>query len=44
MRRRLDNGDNITMVFSDKKALPKTVEDESTGKSYNVYKIVCGAR
>jgi len=36
MRRRLDNGDNITMVFSNKKELPKTVTDGSTGKTYNV--------
>jgi len=36
MRRRLDEGKNVSMVFSHKKVLPQTVFDEETGKTYKV--------
>lgn len=36
MRRRLDEGKNVSMVFSTKKVLPQTVFDEETGKTYKV--------
>lgn len=36
MRRRLDQGDNVAMAFSDKKHLPHSVFDEESGKRYRV--------
>ena len=36
MRRRLDNGDNVAMAFTDKEHLPETVYDQETGKTYRV--------
>ena len=36
MRRRLDNGDNVAMAFTDKEHLPETVHDQETGKTYRV--------
>ena len=37
MRGRLDRGDNVAMAFSSKSALPDTVVDEETGKTYQVW-------
>jgi hypothetical protein len=37
MRGRLDRGDNVAMAFSSKSALPDTVYDEETGKTYQVW-------
>jgi hypothetical protein len=39
MRKRLDEGSNVAMAFSHKKALPEEVHDEETGK---VYKVING--
>ena len=36
MKARLDSGDNVAMAFSNKAALPQTVFDEATGKTYRV--------
>jgi hypothetical protein len=36
MRQWLDDGQNVAMAFSSKKALPESVLDESTGKIYRV--------
>lgn len=36
MRRFLDRGDNVAMVFSGSKELPKFVHDQETGKKYAV--------
>jgi hypothetical protein len=36
MRKRLDDGHNVAMAFSDKTAMPKTIVDEETGKVYAV--------
>jgi hypothetical protein len=36
MRRRLDQGDNVAMAFSDRTHLPEVVHDEETGKRYKV--------
>jgi hypothetical protein len=36
MKARLDSGDNVAMAFSNKNALPQTVFDEATGKTYRV--------
>lgn len=36
MRRRLDQGDNVAMAFTDKEHLPETVHDQETGKTYKV--------
>lgn len=36
MRTRLDEGYNVAMAFSSKKALPESVLDEATGKTYRV--------
>lgn len=36
MRTRLDDGYNVAMAFSSKKALPESVLDEATGKTYRV--------
>jgi hypothetical protein len=37
MRGKLDSGYNVAMAFTSKSALPKTVMDEETGKSYQVW-------
>lgn len=37
MSGRLDRGDNVAMAFSSKSALPETVFDERTGKTYQVW-------
>jgi len=37
MRGRLDRGNNVAMAFSSKSALPETVYDEETGKTYQVW-------
>jgi hypothetical protein len=37
MSGRLDRGDNVAMAFSSKSALPDTVYDERTGKTYQVW-------
>jgi len=36
MRRKLDEGDNVAMVFSGSKTLPEYVHDQETGKRYRV--------
>lgn len=36
MRRRLDQGDNVAMAFSDKHHLPEELHDQETGKRYKV--------
>jgi hypothetical protein len=36
MRQWLDDGQNVAMAFSSKKALPESVLDEATGKTYKV--------
>ena len=36
MRRRLDQGDNVAMAFSDKQHLPEEVHCQETGKKYKV--------
>jgi hypothetical protein len=36
VRRRLDGGDNVSMVFSHKRVLPAWVHDQETGKRYKV--------
>jgi hypothetical protein len=36
VRRRLDGGDNVSMVFSHKRVLPQWVHDQETGKRYKV--------
>lgn len=36
MRKMLDRGDNVAMVFSGSKELPKFVHDQETGKRYDV--------
>ena len=36
MRKMLDRGDNVAMVFSGSKELPKFVHDQETGKRYSV--------
>lgn len=36
MRTRLENGNNVAMVFSHKAEIPKKVVDDETGKEYNV--------
>lgn len=36
MRRRLNSGHNVAMVFSHKEAIPTHVHDEETGKIYHV--------
>ena len=37
MRGRLDRGNNVAMAFSSKSALPDTIVDEETGKTYQVW-------
>jgi len=36
MRKRLDSGDNVAMVFSDRDHLPEVVHDAETNKTYRV--------
>ena len=36
MRRRLDQGDNVAMAFSDKHHLPEELHDQETGKRYKI--------
>lgn len=36
MRRRLEQGDNVAMAFSDKHHLPEELHDQETGKRYKV--------
>ena len=36
MRKRLDDGFNVAVAFSNKTAMPRTVVDEETGKTYRV--------